>query len=356
MAIFPKVVQESGGEVDLKASLEQKLRQNKIRELDEAAVETNVQSLRTKTAEMEAKEVEAQSRKVNAESSMMDKFMPTGVWHLLTEVLKDKNPQAPMTVQDMLTILEYARGQQAEAPAESPSEGMWGFLATMITQMTAQNKSISPLELIQTMQQVNMAMQPQQQGSGGMLSQFTEMATLMQTMKSLFTPAQGQNGNPSALIGMPGGGAIPLNDLISWQEHGFNLQLKRDEHDEKMKNFQAVRENTPAAIKAISDFAMALRGEGEKPETGKKETIQPKGKKEPAEGKPETQEMTCPDCNMTFSIPAGIEGEVVCPKCSMQVFQRMEEANAGKTDQGEGQGKGPGKQGKHQGSNEVTLP
>lgn len=366
--IFDKVVQESSGKsVDLKTSLEEKLRQRKMQEMDDAVIESTVQATRTRTADLEAKEVEAQSRKVNAEASIMDKFMPQGVWALLAEVLKNKGPQENLTVQDMLTILEYARGQEGTGPpADQPSEGMWGFLSTMMTTLMAQNKTTTPLELVQTMQTLSSMNQPPAPQSGGMFAQLTEFANLAQTFRTLFGPAPNQNGNPAALVEMPGGGHMTLEQIMQWQNHGFDLQLKRDEHDEKIKNWQAARENAPGFIDAIKEFAATLRGEVEtKPGSGAKRIYyEPHGKK-PSEkevinrvGKQaEMQELQCPDCKLPFSLPADVDEEVACPRCSMTILKRLEAAgNAGKLNPEGGKGESLSEQGEDKGGSKVDLP
>src|SRR4030042_3535532 len=115
MPIFDKVVAEANGKVELKDVLSAKIRDRKLQDLDEVAVERQVQTERTKAAEPEAKEGEAQARKINAETTIAEKVAPPGMWGLITEILKDRNPQAPMTIQDMMTIMEYARSQQAQA-------------------------------------------------------------------------------------------------------------------------------------------------------------------------------------------------------------------------------------------------
>lgn len=360
MPIFDKVIQETGNrETDLKVSLEDKLRQQKMRELDEAAIDGTVQATRTKTAEMEAREIEAQGRKVSAEANMMEKIMPSGVWGLLTEVLKDKNPQSPMTVQDMLTILEYARGQQDGGQgAEQPSEGMWGFLSTMMTSTMTQNKSITPLELVQSIAQLNAMMQPQQQQQGGLMSQLTEFANIAQTFRGLFGPSQ--DANPASMVDMPGGGRMTLEQLMSWQDHNYNLQVKRDEHSEKMKNWATARESAPSFIDAVKEFATSLRGEMQpKIKTGADtKKVSTESSKVKVEGKQlEKQEMQCTDCGLPFSLPADIDEDVACPRCSMQVLKRLEDAsNAGKTDQGGSESEGPGGQGGDTGSGAVDLP
>lgn len=353
MPIFPKVIQETGGKnVDLKTSLEERLKAHKLRELDEAAIETNVQSSKTKTAELEAKEVEAQSRKVSAEANIMDKFMPQGIWSLLSDVLKDKNPQAPMTVEDMLTIMEYARGQQGAPQAEQPTEGMWGFLSTMMERMVGGDKTTTPLELIETIGKVNSMMHPPQQ-QGSVFSQFTEFANLMTTMKQLFAPAQ--SSNPLDLVNMPGGGAMSFQNLLEWQKQGFDLQLKRDEFEEKRQSFKTARENVPEFLETFREFIDAIRGEKPKSsgDIGKKvsKTKQLKEEKE------ETQELICPDCKMPFAIPAGIEGNVGCPRCTMQVLERLEATkNAGENDTSRGKSTDAGKQGEDTGLDGIPLP
>lgn len=346
--IFDKVIQQaSRSRPDLKNTLAQTIRERKITELDEATIDRNVQAEKTKVSELEAKEVEAQSRKVAAEANIMDKYMPAGMFQFFGELLKDRNPNSPMTVDDMIRLMEFTKAsQETGQQQELPTDGMWGFLTAMITNMAANNQTTTPMELVDTILKVNALVHPeQQQQQGSFFSQFTEFAGAMQTFKDMFAPAQQNNNNDSSLIGLPGGGALPLDDLIKLQNHGYDLQIRREDHMEKIKNYESVRENTPKFVDALSEFAASMRGQGKNPaETGNQKKLA------------QVQEFTCPDCGMAFAIPAGIDAEIGCPRCTMDVIRRLEVSKIGDNIddvQERSESKDTKKQRKSQGSSKV---
>lgn len=342
MPLFEKVIQESATSKDLKNVLSEKLREQKMREMDEAAVDRTVQQERTKEAELIAREEQAKQRQVEAQVSIADKYMPQGMWGFLGELLKGKSPQQALTVQDMLSLLEYAKGQQVQA-VDQPSEGMWGFLGAMITQMSQGNKQVTPLEIIDVVHKLSPPPQSQQVNP---LNSALEIINAFAALKNVFSPPQ---ANPSSsLISLPGGAAIPLDQLMAFQNHSFNLELKKGDFEEKMKNAESVRKNIPAAIEGIKELAQAIRTAP--PAIAEKSRAEIKGER------PVGQDMNCPECGLIFTLPASFDGEVVCPSCASKAIKEAEAANAAKHAQERSQGKGKGKQARTEEAPEPSLP
>lgn len=360
MPLFEKVIAEAGDNPgELKDILSRKIRDKKLAEMDDSSVERQVQAERTKTAELEAREVEAGVRKTTAELSVADKLVPQGMWGLITEVLKDRNPQQPMTVQDMLAIMEYAREQQGGGVQEGPPDGMWGFLTAIMGNMANNNQTTTPTELIQLIQTVN-AMGHQQQQPQNPMSQMMEMVQAFTAMKGLFG-APAQQGPTGTMVGMPGGGVMPLEDLLKYQDHSFNLELRKQDHQEKIENYRAVRENAPTAIQAITEIAQSIRLGGGKPGQQKQEQelqqIEDKRPQKeqlsPGSQQGAIQPVQCPDCKLQFSVPAELDLskiDITCPVCAVLALKSKGEAdNAQKSSQDNSQEQGSGQQAEDQG-------
>lgn len=349
MPLFDKVIQESGEQSgDLQSILSRKIRDKKLQEMDDITIERQVQAEQTKTAEMAARQTEAEVRKTNAEISIADKFMPQGMWTLMAELLKDRNPNQPMTVQDMMAILDYAKSQQGDpgAPPQTPPDGMWGFLTAIMQNNISSNQSTSPVELVQLIQTIS-SMGRQQAAPESAGSELANMVNIFSTMKSLFAPAQSQVPSGTQ-ISMPGGGTLSLDELLKFQDHSFNLEMKKVDHDEKVKNFQTAREVAPQLIPAITEVAQALRQSG-KPEA-KRERVQKKVEELPArQNNGGFQLVICPDCNFQFGVPAGLDldkVDITCPVCAVTALNlRKGEVNDQKSLQNSSQEQVSGEEG-----------
>lgn len=348
MPLFDKVIAESSDQpADLKDVLARKMRDKKMAEMDETTIERQVQAERTKTAELEARQTEAEVRKTTAELSVADKLIPQGMWAVIGELLKDRNPNQPMTVQDFLAVMEYAQAQQGGGGQEGPPDGMWGFLTAIMSNMHNNNQTTTPMELIQLIQTVS-AMGHQQQAPASPTNQLLEMVQAFGALKGLFSSPAPQVA-PGTSLAMPGGGAIPLEDFMKYMDHNFNLQMKGEEFRNKMENAKTVREQAPGAIAAITEIAQALRSGGIKNEQKQvKDTPVRKDQMLPPPPVPDGMQMLgCPDCHLQFAVPADLDlnkVDVTCPQCAVVALKIREEENVRKHKEADGQEQGDGQQ------------
>ncbi len=329
MAILPKVVQQAagrGGQVELKTSMEEKIRRNKMVEMDEATSERVTQSEKTKTAELEARGVEAESRKVNAEVSMAERVTPPSLITAFVDLLKDRervNPQQTMTTKDVLEVMDYAKNLTAPAGgAEQPPDGVYGVITALITQM-GQNKPISTLELIQTFQQMNQSMVPQQ---GSQASQMTEMFNLFTTMRNSFAPppviqaAPGIPVQPTDAAGNPVGGAInlPFPQLTELIKTTQDIRHGEERHQQTMEILGTLRKELPRIVSAGErQMKLSEKRQGKKPAgtpAGAAEPAgTPAGAAEPAGAGEVMDKRQCQQCGFIFGTSKGIQGDVLCP-------------------------------------------
>lgn len=356
MPLFEKVIAESVDQPgDLKDILGKKLRDKKLQEMDETTIERQVQAEQTKTAELAARQTEAEVRKTTAELSIADKVVPQGLWAVIAELLKDRNPNQPMTVQDMMKIMEFARSQQGEGAAEGPPDGMWGFLTAIMTNMNSHNQTTTPLELIQLIQSVSSMGQPQQPQPQNPVDQMVTIAQAFATMKSIFSPPQQQFPSGSQVT-MPGGGVLTLEELKDFQNHSFNLEMRKIDHDEKVKNFQTARQVAPGVIPAITELAQALRKGGMPDQNQKRKQIDTQQREQlpsPRNQQGDFQLVQCPDCNLQFGVPAELDIEkvdITCPACAVVALNLKGETDAQKPTEDNSQKQSAVGQGEDQGS------
>ena len=294
MPLFEKIIEESkGGSNKADETLQDKIRRQKIHEVDETTADRIIQAERTKEAELLGREAEGHRRVADAQASIMDRAMPQAAWGFFAELLKDRNPQSPMTVEDMLRILDYSRGQ--ETGPEQPPDGIYGVLTALITQMGTNRQQVTPLELIQAIQAMT---PPNTQGS--QLSQLGELATAFSVLKNAFVPqlsSPPQQGFPSQGVDAQGNPVGPVFNLpIPSIVDIVKLDREQKREDRKVEMWEGIadviKREAPRAAGALERQGQRRAGKGDKGAAPEIEQA--------------AQDMTfqtCSDCGTVMGIP-----------------------------------------------------
>ena len=320
MPLFEKIIEQGkGGTKSADETLQDKIRKQKMSEMDEAAADRIAQGERTREAELAGREAEGHKKVADAQASILDRAMPQAAWTFFGELLKDRNPQSPMTVEDMLRVLDYSKSLQS-GPSEQPPDGVYGVLTALITQMGQNRQQISPLELIQAMQ----AMNPPTQGTQG--SQLSEMLTNFALMKNLSaSPAPPSASEPGLLVqptdsqGRPMGGAIsmPIPALTELFKTNMEIQHSQERHQQSMGLIESLRKEFPRIISAAE--RQLGKGEGPAPKG--------RGSKQQGDQAQEPVQMPmvqCPHCSIQFGVPPGMK-DVLCPSPACPSNQQRRE-------------------------------
>ena len=215
--------------------------------------------------------------------------------------------------------IQYLAVQKGASPQQS--EDIVTLVNTLVSKLNVMDSN--------TLSQVaGLFQQKGNQSSGPPVSPsswLVDTVGAIEKLRGLFAPPAAPASPFPVKIGE--GQIIEWENLKNFVDHQFNLQIKREDHEEKKANVKAARENAPALVKTLGDIAMALKGT---PSESSKE-------KGPSQN---LRRFVCPFCNLEYDLPADIT-EAACPRCAVQQMKAMQEmGNAGKASEGESSGGG----------------
>jgi len=270
------------------------IKKNRLDELNEVKAEEEIERQRAKLAGYRKDQFEAQSL-------VADKLMPQGFWGFLSESLKDRQPSSAITVQDIVALVDkFSQRSQVQA---QPDTGMWGFLTAIMQQ---HNTPLTVADITSLIDRYRDREAPPPAPSA--LSQLSEFAQTVKTIRDVFAPAP--SVQPSFPIDLGEGKSVPWDVLKDFTDHQFNLTLKKEDHDERVKTMRTVRENVSPLIDMGAKFADALRNKGSQPSPP------------PAPAANQWRQFICPDCQLEFHLPADMT-EGACPRCAMEQLKAI---------------------------------